>query len=186
VRRRRSAGATTSRGIGTGHDLVTARVVAVHLDERCFPNGHPDYSQFRPLGASASSTADRGATGGTLAFAAATSALAIPGVVYCVRVSMLTAQDFVRAVWRPVTASLLGAGMWVLVRDRLATPDAMMTALVLDGFVFMTLYAAAWIALPGGRQATEEGVRLIRELSPYRPSHASAAPRTASEGDSPS
>lgn len=36
--------------IGTGHDLVTARVVAVHLDGRCFPNGHPDYSVFRPLG----------------------------------------------------------------------------------------------------------------------------------------
>ena len=36
--------------IGTGHDLVTARVVAVHLDEHCFPNGQPDYTQFRPLG----------------------------------------------------------------------------------------------------------------------------------------
>lgn len=36
--------------IGTGHDLVTARVVAVHLDEACFPNGEPDYERFRPLG----------------------------------------------------------------------------------------------------------------------------------------
>ena len=36
--------------IGAGHDLVTARVVAVHLDERCFPNGEPDYEHFRPLG----------------------------------------------------------------------------------------------------------------------------------------
>jgi len=130
--------------------------------------------------------ADRGATGVTLAFAAATSALAIPGVAYCLRVSMLTAADFARAVWRPVTASLLGAGMWVLVRDRLATPDGMMTELVLDGFVFMTLYATAWLALPGGRRATEEGVRLIRELSPYRPSRTSAASRTASAGHAPS
>ena len=36
--------------IGTGHDFVTARVVAVHLDETCFPNGKPDYDRFRPLG----------------------------------------------------------------------------------------------------------------------------------------
>ena len=36
--------------IGTGHDLVTARVVAVHLDETCFPDGKPDYTRFRPLG----------------------------------------------------------------------------------------------------------------------------------------
>ena len=36
--------------IGKGHELVTARVVAVHLDDRCFPNGEPDYERFRPLG----------------------------------------------------------------------------------------------------------------------------------------
>jgi len=36
--------------IGIGHDLVTARVVAVHLDPSMFPNGHPDYSRFRPVG----------------------------------------------------------------------------------------------------------------------------------------
>ena len=36
--------------IGSGHDLVTARVVAVHLDEACFPGGRPDYQRFRPLG----------------------------------------------------------------------------------------------------------------------------------------
>jgi len=36
--------------IGTGHDLVTARVVAVHLDEACFPDGQPDYARFRPVG----------------------------------------------------------------------------------------------------------------------------------------
>jgi flavin reductase (DIM6/NTAB) family NADH-FMN oxidoreductase RutF len=36
--------------IGSGHDLVTARIVAVHLDEACFPDGRPDYARFRPLG----------------------------------------------------------------------------------------------------------------------------------------
>jgi len=36
--------------IGTGHELVIGRVVAVHLDDRCFPNGTPDFSQFRPVG----------------------------------------------------------------------------------------------------------------------------------------
>jgi flavin reductase (DIM6/NTAB) family NADH-FMN oxidoreductase RutF len=36
--------------IGTGHDLVIARVVAVHLDDACFPNGEPDYTRYRPVG----------------------------------------------------------------------------------------------------------------------------------------
>jgi len=36
--------------IGAGHDLVTARVVAVHLDSACFPGGQPDYERFRPVG----------------------------------------------------------------------------------------------------------------------------------------
>ena len=36
--------------IGSGHDLVIARVVAVHLNEACFPGGQPDYQRFRPLG----------------------------------------------------------------------------------------------------------------------------------------
>ena len=36
--------------IGAGHDLVTARVVAVHLDTACFPGGQPDYDRFRPVG----------------------------------------------------------------------------------------------------------------------------------------
>lgn len=36
--------------VGTGHDFIIGRVVAVHLDERCFPNGTPDFSQFRPVG----------------------------------------------------------------------------------------------------------------------------------------
>ena len=35
--------------IGSGHDLVTARVVAVHLDDACFPDGKPDYQHFRPV-----------------------------------------------------------------------------------------------------------------------------------------
>ena len=36
--------------IGSGHDLVIARVVAVHLDEALFPGGQPDYERFRPVG----------------------------------------------------------------------------------------------------------------------------------------
>lgn len=36
--------------IGTGHDLVTARVVAVHLDESMFRDGEPNYDRFRPVG----------------------------------------------------------------------------------------------------------------------------------------
>jgi flavin reductase (DIM6/NTAB) family NADH-FMN oxidoreductase RutF len=36
--------------IGSGHDLVTARVVAVHLDESMFRGGEPDYTRFRPVG----------------------------------------------------------------------------------------------------------------------------------------
>jgi flavin reductase (DIM6/NTAB) family NADH-FMN oxidoreductase RutF len=36
--------------IGATHDLVTARVVAVHLDESMFRDGEPNYERFRPVG----------------------------------------------------------------------------------------------------------------------------------------
>ena len=36
--------------IGATHDLVTARVVAVHLDESMFRDGEPNYDRFRPVG----------------------------------------------------------------------------------------------------------------------------------------
>ncbi len=35
--------------IGGSHELVVARVEAVHLDPEMFPAGQPDYSRFRPL-----------------------------------------------------------------------------------------------------------------------------------------
>jgi flavin reductase (DIM6/NTAB) family NADH-FMN oxidoreductase RutF len=35
--------------VGHGHDLVVGRVLAVYRDPRCFPNGEPDFEQFRPV-----------------------------------------------------------------------------------------------------------------------------------------
>ena len=38
------------QSIGSSHELVVARVDAVHLDPEMGPGGEPDYSRFRPLG----------------------------------------------------------------------------------------------------------------------------------------
>ena len=110
--------------------------------------------------------APHGAMAVTVAFAAVTAALSLPGVVYCLRVSVLSPLDFVRAVWRPVVASLVSGAIWIALREQVSRPNATSLELAVVVAVFATIYAVAWIALPGGRRATREGVQLAREIVP--------------------
>jgi PST family polysaccharide transporter len=106
-----------------------------------------------------------GAAGVTWAFASATTVLAIPGIVYCLRTSLLTGRDFVRGVWRPCIAAAAVGATWLLVRTWLPVPNAPVAALVVDALVFAWLYVVAWVMLPGGRRVTREGIQLLRAVT---------------------
>jgi PST family polysaccharide transporter len=94
--------------------------------------------------------AGKGAVGVTWAFALATIALAVPGIAYCLRTSVLSAADFAAGVWRPVVATLLAASGWVVVRTWLPAAEAMLVRLTVTAIVFGAFYALGWVALPGG------------------------------------
>ena len=110
-------------------------------------------------------TARSGALAVTWAFALATATLAIPGVAYCLRNSQLTGGDFVRAVWRPATSAVVASLAWLAGRGAVPTIQPAFVALVVDGVVFVTLYAVVWVALPGGRAATREGIEMLRAIA---------------------
>ena len=110
------------------------------------------------------------------AFAIATSALALPGVAYCLRSSVLSTRDFVEAVWRPVVASIIAGGAWLLIRERAALPDAPIAGLAAGALAFVAIYATTWTALPG-----ENVMAFLR-----RPSLARDASSTTSAEHSPS
>jgi PST family polysaccharide transporter len=114
-------------------------------------------------------TARSGAIAITWAFAIATAALVIPGVIYCLRHSQLRAADFVGAVWRPTTSAIFASLVWLAVRPVLAATDGALVRFLLSGMAFSTLYALAWLALPGGRVATREGVEVLRAIVSPRP-----------------
>jgi len=88
--------------------------------------------------------ARKGTVGVTWAFAGATVLLAAPGVLYCLRTSVLTVQDFVVAVRRPTVATIVAVAAWLLLRDRLPMFDAAPGRLLAAAFVFGCMYALAW------------------------------------------
>jgi PST family polysaccharide transporter len=104
--------------------------------------------------------------GVTMAFAAVTAALVLPGIAYCLGVSVLSTRDFLRAVWRPVVGSIVAGATWVGLREHVARPNATAVELVVAALAFGVIYVVAWVVLPGGRRATREGVQLAREIVP--------------------
>lgn len=107
-----------------------------------------------------------GATGVAAGFSITTSALTIPGLMYCLRRSPVRARDFVASTWRPLVASLLAAGAAWLIRERLPTPPRLIGAFLLDCAIYVPLYALTWLALPNG---LAEAARMLRHLRPARP-----------------
>ena len=109
-------------------------------------------------------TARQDALAVTWAFAIVTAALVVPGVIYCLRSSQLRAADFVLAVWRPTTSAVLASIVWFGLRDVVIDEGMPLIKLVVSGIAFSALYALAWVALPGGRSATREGVEVLRAI----------------------
>jgi PST family polysaccharide transporter len=124
-------------------------------------------------------TARNGAVAVTWAFAIATATLVVPGVIYCLRNSQLRGADFLLAVWRPATSAILAALLWLVLRTALPTPGVLLVRLLVSGIAFVALYVLAWIALPGGRAATREGVEMLRAIGAPRVTSSSRAAESA-------
>ncbi len=113
------------------------------------------------------SAASFGAVAVTWVFAATTALLAIPGVVYCLRTSGLRGRDFAAGVWRPAVAAVAAGLAWLALRVWLPAPNVMLVRLAVSAVAFLSLYALAWLVLPGGRAATREARELLTAI--HRP-----------------
>lgn len=101
----------------------------------------------------------------TWAFAVATALLAIPGVLYCLRSSVLRPSDFAAAVWRPAVAAIVAGGMWFVVQAWLPMPNDSLVGLLGSAVVFGLVYVVAWFGLPGGGRAISEARELVGAVS---------------------
>ncbi len=103
-----------------------------------------------------------GAVGVAYGFTASTIILAAPGVWYCLRNSPLRLADFWSAAWRPIVASLLSAAVLWPLRSLLPAMPHLLVRFVLDSAIYLLLYAACWMGLPGGRGEMREVLKHLR------------------------
>ena len=102
-----------------------------------------------------------GALGVAWALTASTVVLTPAALAYCLRASPVRWADLGHALWRPAVATAVAAGALGL-----AGPGgAGLVALGLRTGLFGVAYAAAWLALPGGRA---EAAALLRRLRAAR------------------
>ena len=128
--------------------------------------------------------APSGTTAVAATFSAMTCLLTIPGIARCLAGSTLRPVDVVGAAWRPVVASLLAAGL-TLALGPIAPAVHPWVGLVVGALLFMMLYVGLWVAIPGGRRAAAELVRLAVKVrrsgraAPIQPSPAGEPPGRA-------
>ena len=86
-----------------------------------------------------------------------------PSIVYCFRGTPLTQRDLLSVMWRPLVASLVAGSGVLLAHRQFAAPNAIVR-IAADGIVFVGLYLAAWLALPGGAKILSGLMGLFSEL----------------------
>ncbi len=89
--------------------------------------------------------------------------LAVCSLWYSTVETAIRPWDIVRAFARPSGAALVAAGLLRVMAPALES-DAGAPAMLLRAAMFGVLYAAAWLALPGGTGAAAQLMRLLRDV----------------------
>jgi polysaccharide transporter, PST family len=119
-----------------------------------------------------------GAYGIAFGFMVGTWALTYPSLAFCLSASPLRLHDFIAIAGRPLLAS---AGAAVLVRAAASLLDSMSlpAEVAVKAALFAVAYAALWLALPGGRRAAGDILKLRDDLVKRSPGDGGAAPLQA-------
>lgn len=105
-----------------------------------------------------------GAAGVAAAFSASRVLMLVPTLAYCYKDSPLGWTEALSNVARPALAAVLAAAALAPLDARLpATNNAALT-LLLEGALYVVLYAAVWLATRGGRRLLRELLALSKEL----------------------
>jgi PST family polysaccharide transporter len=107
-----------------------------------------------------------GAIGVASGFSAGLIVMSVPGVWYCLRRSPLRAGDFIAGIWRPGVASLVAAGLLVVLRLFMPPMHSVVAQLGVDAALYLLLYAGCWLALPRGRVEAAKMFTHLRLLLP--------------------
>ena len=91
-----------------------------------------------------------GAYGVAVGYTVGMGLLSYPAVVYCVRQSPITLGDFMGAVWRPASASILSAGLLYLTPLNLPSISPLPIRLIIESLIYTFFYVCIWLMLPGG------------------------------------
>jgi O-antigen/teichoic acid export membrane protein len=107
-----------------------------------------------------------GPVGLAAGLAVVSTALIVPGVVYCCRRSSLTVADFATPSWRPLLAAAAGGAGVLCLRALGVEGWNPLATLALDAPVFVAASVGMWLILPRGRATLMELLRLANELRP--------------------
>ncbi|RME38853.1 MAG: lipopolysaccharide biosynthesis protein [Planctomycetota bacterium] len=105
-----------------------------------------------------------GAIGVAAAVSIVTCALRIPGLLYAYHGTPIRMRDLGRAIRRPAAASALAGLVLFAVRAAWEPAWPAPLLLLLHGSICAAFYLIAWRVLPGGREASADLLRLIREM----------------------
>jgi PST family polysaccharide transporter len=118
--------------------------------------------------------ATRGPYGVATGYLVATALLSIPSAFNALRITSLSVLDCLRVFARPLTASVLAALVLFAVDNRLPAAGVPAAGLAVRLVCFAALYAATWVALPGGLPALRGIVSGARELRAVAPENLAA------------
>lgn len=106
-----------------------------------------------------------GPLGVAAALAAAQVILAVPAIAHNVHGSTIGLGTALRAMGRPLAASLLSAAVLIGLGDRLPhNPGG--PRLALAALIYVVGYVGAWLAMPGGVTAARETLAALQDLRP--------------------
>ncbi len=100
-----------------------------------------------------------GVLGVATAGAVVSVALIVPRVLYCYRLAPLSVRDLLAGIWRPWAAAAVASAIRILTGPVPQLSSRAMVQLATSLAIFMVIYAAIWILLPGGRAIALEAVR---------------------------
>jgi hypothetical protein len=109
-----------------------------------------------------------GALGVAVAFTLSTIVWRAPAIAYLLKGSPVRPIEVYRALARPAAASLASGMILFALRAGLSLESDRALWLLLAAPVFVALYLAIWLALPGGRQALAGLLIVFSDLSPRR------------------
>lgn len=109
-----------------------------------------------------------GAYGVAMGYTVANCLLAFPAIAFCLKTSPLSLRDFLGVVSRPAFSSLAAAVGLYLCKLALPSFGSSILAVLVSFIIFSVAYLLFWVVLPGGRQATADMLRTLKELRPQR------------------